>query len=72
MKMNRPEEFLRHAADCKLMARFAQGRADKAMWNRMAERWMRCAELFMTESLAAQQQAPAERDPARIPKFAHH
>ena len=39
------EEFLRHAAECKSMAKFAHDPADKAVWSRMAERWSRCAVL---------------------------
>src|SRR5262245_59099719 len=49
--MNPPDELLKHAADCEQMAKFARDAESKATWNRMAERWRRCAEKFTTESL---------------------
>ena len=52
--MNPPEEFLRHAADCERMAKFTRDPASKATWNRMAERWLRCAEVFESQRAAAQ------------------
>jgi hypothetical protein len=51
--MNPSEEFLRHAADCQRMAKFSRDPASRATWNRMAERWLRCAETFNRESAAA-------------------
>ena len=42
--MSPPEEFLKHAAECELMAKFARKREDKESWRRMAERWLRCAD----------------------------
>jgi len=44
------EEFLRHAADCERMAKFAHDRESKLVWNGMAERWIRCAELAKKQS----------------------
>jgi hypothetical protein len=51
--MNPSEEFLRHAADCQKMAKFTRDPGSKATWNRMAERWQRCAETFNRDSAAA-------------------
>jgi hypothetical protein len=56
--MNPPEEFLRHAADCQRMAKFTRDPASKATWSRMAERWLRCAEVFKSQREAAR---PARR-----------
>ena len=39
--MSPPEEFLKHAAECELMAKFSRRREDKETWRRMAERWLR-------------------------------
>jgi hypothetical protein len=39
------EEFLRHAAECRRMAKSTNEPRDRAFWVRMAERWNRCAEL---------------------------
>ena len=48
--MNPAEEFLRHAADCQQMAKFTRDPASRATWQRMAERWRHCAEVFQKES----------------------
>jgi hypothetical protein len=47
--MNPSEEFLRHAAECQQMAKFTRDPASKAAWSRMAERWLRCAEVFQRQ-----------------------
>jgi hypothetical protein len=39
------EEFRRHALECRSMARDTSDRESKATWNRLADRWVRCAEL---------------------------
>jgi hypothetical protein len=57
--MNPSEEFLRHAADCQRMAKFTRDPASKQTWNRMAERWIRCAEVFKSQRAAAAR--PAKR-----------
>ena len=59
--MNPPDEFLKHAADCEQMAKFARDAESKATWYRMAERWRRCVEKFTTESLAAHHAMLAKR-----------
>jgi hypothetical protein len=51
--MNPSEEFLKHAADCQRMAKFTRDPASRATWNRMAERWQRCADTFNRQSAAA-------------------
>jgi hypothetical protein len=51
--MNPPEEFLRHAAECQQMAKFTRDPASRATWSRMAERWLRCAEVFKSQRAAA-------------------
>jgi hypothetical protein len=50
--MHPPEEFLKHAADCQRMAKFTRDPESRATWNRMAERWIDCAERFKRESVA--------------------
>src|SRR5262249_468019 len=39
------EVFIRHAAECEYMGKRSRDRKDKELWRRMAERWIRCAEL---------------------------
>jgi hypothetical protein len=34
------QEFQKHANECRRMSRFSSDRESKAMWNRMAERWL--------------------------------
>jgi hypothetical protein len=70
--MNPPDEFLKHAADCEQMAKFARDPKSKATWNRMAERWRRCAEKFTSESLAAHHAMQAKRRQNAAPDWAHH
>jgi hypothetical protein len=70
--MNPPEEFSKHAAECELMAKFARKPEDKETWRRMAERWLRCAELFTKESLAARDNMPAKRSRSPTLRWAHH
>jgi len=43
--MNPSEKFLRFAAECEAMAKFARSPESKATWARLAARWIRCAEL---------------------------
>jgi len=56
--MNPPDEFQKRAADCMHMARLSRDPESKAMWNRMAARWLRCAETYVSQSLAARDQSP--------------
>jgi hypothetical protein len=56
--MNPSEEFLRHAADCQRMAKFTRDPTSRETWSRMAERWVRCAEVFTSQRATAR---PAKR-----------
>jgi len=40
-----PEDFLKHAAECRYMAKFSPDSENKLTWLGMADRWLRCAEL---------------------------
>jgi hypothetical protein len=51
LSMDPSDEFLKHAADCQRMAKFTRDPESRATWNRMAERWMDCAERFKRDSL---------------------
>jgi hypothetical protein len=68
--MNPPEEFLKHAADCTQMAKFARDPLSKATWSRMAERWLQCAELAKRQSLSARY-IPAKQLRRPIPNWSH-
>jgi hypothetical protein len=58
-----------HAADCQRMAKFTRDPASKATWNRMAERWQRCAETFNRQSAAAK---PVQRHRRGTPDMEHY
>jgi hypothetical protein len=39
------EVFIRRAAECEVMAKRSRDPQNRKVWRRMAERWIRCAEL---------------------------
>lgn len=39
------DRFLKFAAECEVMAKFTRNRESRAVWNGLAERWIRCAQL---------------------------
>lgn len=49
------QEFRRHAADCRQMAKLTKDSSDKAVWESLAERWERCieAQSVLAEAAAA-------------------
>jgi hypothetical protein len=51
--MDPAEEFRRHAEECRRTARTVLGLEDRAAWNRMAERWLVCAQKAEREITAA-------------------
>ena len=56
--MNPSEEFLKHAADCQQMAKFTRDPQSRATWNRMAQRWIDCAERFKIQTQAVARTLP--------------
>jgi hypothetical protein len=44
------EVFIRHAAECEYMAKRSRDPKNREVWRRMAERWIRCAELAQHHS----------------------
>jgi hypothetical protein len=59
--MDASEKFLRFAAECESMAKFTRGAESRATWSRLAERWIRCAELVERQSAALQRDKMARR-----------
>jgi hypothetical protein len=51
--MNPAERFVRFAAECERMAKFTHIPENKTEWTRMAERWLRYAEYYDRQTLAA-------------------
>ena len=63
--MDPSEKFLRFAAECEFMAKFTHSRENKAVWTRMAERWVRCAQLYDVAGSTVRSNAALRRH--RIP-----
>jgi hypothetical protein len=40
------DRLMRFAAECEVMAKFTQSQESRLTWNRIAQRWLRCAELL--------------------------
>jgi hypothetical protein len=75
-KMAASEKFLRFAAECEVMAKFTRSPESRATWTRLAERWVRCAELIDRNGSISQGSKLANivdkpREPARLPKVKH-
>jgi hypothetical protein len=68
--MNPSEKFVKFAAECELMAKSTQTRESKSVWMLMAERWLRCAELYDREASAARDAHLAKRRRAPADKWA--
>jgi len=48
--MHAPEEFLKHAGECEVMAKFTRDPQGRATWRGLADRWRRCAEIAKRQS----------------------
>jgi hypothetical protein len=65
--MSPSEHFKRHAAECASMAQVTRDPQSKAVWQGMAQRWSRCAELASQQYSSPQprrklkNRQPAER-----------
>ena len=49
--INPSDEFMKQAAECQRMAKATRNPANKATWNRMAERWLQCAERAKNQTI---------------------
>lgn len=58
--MDTTDQFLRFAAECEVMAKFTRSAENKAVWNGLAQRWLRCAELMDREYTGTRRAAPAK------------
>jgi len=45
------DRFLKFAAECKSMAKVSPSPENKAVWDDLAQRWIRCAELMNRQIL---------------------
>ena len=62
--MELTKQFLKHAAECEEMARFTRDLESRATWQRMADRWRRCADVLAREDAARQERANERRKAA--------
>jgi hypothetical protein len=69
--MHPTDEFLKHATECEQMAKFTRDPESMATWNRMAERWRRCAEIFTSQNSAVRHPMPVRRRQNAAPTWAH-
>src|SRR5215472_14849098 len=58
-RMDTTDKFLRFAAECEAMAKISPSRENKVLWNGLAQRWLRCAQL--TEKLDSDLQSYGTR-----------
>jgi hypothetical protein len=65
--MDPSEKFVKFAVECERMAKFTHTPEDISLWKQMAQRWIRCAELYDGETSAAHYAhlAKRRRTPAR-------
>jgi hypothetical protein len=69
--MNTYDRFLRFAAECEIMAKFTHSRENKVIWNRLAQRWLRCAELMAQHDTLGHRGTAARRQRTPVHSLAH-
>jgi hypothetical protein len=60
--MGYSEAFRKHAEECRQNARTAPDADARATWQRLAERWSRCAELEQEAAAAAESASRRRRE----------
>jgi len=63
--MNMSQDFARRASECELMAKFTRTAENRTVWIRMAERWLRCAQLNDRQTSAVHDAHLAKRHRAK-------
>jgi hypothetical protein len=69
--MHTTDRFLRFAAECEVMAKFTRSPENKAVWNGLAQRWLRCAELMDQEQASVRLASAAKRHRTFLHNLAH-
>jgi hypothetical protein len=69
--MNTSDRFLRFAAECEVMAKFSRTQENRAVWNGLAERWVRCAKLMDHKDSEYYSRRSLKRRPRAIYSSAH-
>jgi hypothetical protein len=68
--MHVTDRFQKFAAECELMAKSACSRENRAVWNGLAQRWLRCVELLEQQE-SNLRRAPATLEDNRMQRTAH-
>ena len=63
LPMNTADRFLRFAAECDVMAKFSPSPENKRVWNDLAKRWVRCAQLLEQQGPNDRCLVPLKREP---------
>jgi hypothetical protein len=69
--MDASERFLRFAAECEVMAKLTPSAENEVTWHRMAERWIRCAELIERQNTQAHAAGSMKRHRKPQPSWVH-
>jgi hypothetical protein len=69
--MDTSDRFLRFAAECEVMAKFSRSRENKEVWNGLAQRWLKCAELMGQEYSAVHHKSAERRHRATAHASTH-
>jgi hypothetical protein len=67
--MNPSEELRRHAVECGQMATFLRNKENSAAWNTIAERYLRCAQWYDSQTLHGGSPEGAEATKGLAPSF---
>jgi hypothetical protein len=69
--MDASEQFRKFAGECRAVAKLARSPDSKATWDRLATRWVRCAELNELHALAATHERMAKRRRRPVHSWRH-
>ena len=69
--MNRSEELRRHAIECGQMAKVLRTKENRAAWNDIAERYLRCAQWYDTRRSMADHLKELRRQKGSRPQAAN-
>jgi hypothetical protein len=69
--MDTSDRFLRFAAECEVMAKFTRSRENKEVWNGLAQRWLKCAELMGQENSMVHQRNSERRHRGAVHSSTH-
>jgi hypothetical protein len=69
--MHATERFMKFAAECEVMAKFTRSPESRAVWNGLAQRWIRCARLADQTQITTRHGGPAKRQHTSARDLSH-